>query len=114
MHGAREGACAYRLRTPIVVRGWIADRLRKHAAVRSPLRHSAFRSASADHERIGSAGSDGRGPSTCGRYSGGTVRRLEIAQNLLRRPEVLFLDEPAVGLDPAARDAVWTHVLERR
>lgn len=49
-----------------------------------------------------------------GRYSGGMVRRLEIAQNLLHRPEVLFLDEPTVGLDPAARSAVWTHVLELR
>jgi ABC-2 type transport system ATP-binding protein len=49
-----------------------------------------------------------------GRYSGGMIRRLEIAQNLLHRPEVLFLDEPTVGLDPAARDAVWTHVLELR
>ncbi len=47
-------------------------------------------------------------------YSGGMVRRLEIAQNLLHRPQVLFLDEPTVGLDPAARDAVWTHVLDLR
>ncbi len=47
-------------------------------------------------------------------YSGGMVRRLEIAQNLLHRPQVLFLDEPTVGLDPAARDAVWRHVLDLR
>jgi len=49
-----------------------------------------------------------------GRYSGGMVRRLEIAQSLLHRPKVLFLDEPTVGLDPAAREAVWEHVLDLR
>lgn len=49
-----------------------------------------------------------------GRYSGGMIRRLEIAQSLLHRPAVLFLDEPTVGLDPAAREAVWQHVLDLR
>ena len=43
-------------------------------------------------------------------YSGGMIRRLEIAQSLLHRPAVLFMDEPTVGLDPAARLAVWDHV----
>ncbi len=45
------------------------------------------------------------------RYSGGMIRRLEIAQSLLHRPQVLFLDEPTVGLDPVARESVWEHVL---
>jgi ABC-2 type transport system ATP-binding protein len=49
-----------------------------------------------------------------GHYSGGMIRRLEIAQSLLHRPAVLFLDEPTVGLDPSARDAVWEHVLDLR
>jgi ABC-2 type transport system ATP-binding protein len=39
-------------------------------------------------------------------YSGGMIRRLEIAQSMLHRPAVLFLDEPTVGLDPVARHAV--------
>ncbi|HXJ81336.1 MAG TPA: ATP-binding cassette domain-containing protein [Candidatus Methylomirabilis sp.] len=43
-------------------------------------------------------------------YSGGMIRRLEIAQGLLHRPAVLFLDEPTVGLDPVARHAVWEHL----
>jgi ABC-2 type transport system ATP-binding protein len=39
--------------------------------------------------------------------SGGMLRRLEIATAVLKRPEVLFLDEPTVGLDPTARRVVW-------
>jgi len=49
-----------------------------------------------------------------GQYSGGMIRRLEIAQCLLHRPPVLFLDEPTVGLDPSAREAVWERVLDLR
>ena len=49
-----------------------------------------------------------------GQYSGGMIRRLEIAQSLLHRPTVLFLDEPTVGLDPGARQTVWEHVLDLR
>lgn len=49
-----------------------------------------------------------------GEYSGGMVRRLEIAQSTLHRPTVLFLDEPTVGLDPIARDAVWKHLVDLR
>jgi len=40
-------------------------------------------------------------------YSGGMIRRLEIAQSMLHRPAVLFLDEPTIGLDPVARRVVW-------
>ncbi len=43
-------------------------------------------------------------------YSGGMIRRLEIAQSVLHRPPVLFLDEPTVGLDPGARRLVWEHL----
>ena len=45
-------------------------------------------------------------------YSGGMIRRLEVAQSLLHQPRVLFLDEPTVGLDPVARQAIWDHLLQ--
>jgi ABC-2 type transport system ATP-binding protein len=47
-------------------------------------------------------------------YSGGMIRRLEIAQTLLHRPKVLFLDEPTIGLDPGARETVWNQLLNLR
>jgi ABC-2 type transport system ATP-binding protein len=40
-------------------------------------------------------------------YSGGMIRRLEIACAMLIKPKIMFLDEPTIGLDPAARKAVW-------
>lgn len=43
-------------------------------------------------------------------YSGGMIRRLEIAQSSLHRPMILFLDEPTVGLDPIGRNTVWEHI----
>jgi len=45
-------------------------------------------------------------------YSGGMIRRLEIAQATLHHPEILFLDEPTIGLDPVARRTVWERLLE--
>jgi ABC-2 type transport system ATP-binding protein len=47
-------------------------------------------------------------------FSGGMIRRLEIAQSMMHRPAVLFLDEPTIGLDPAARHAVWQHLRDLR
>lgn len=47
-------------------------------------------------------------------FSGGMVRRLEIAQATLHHPEVLFLDEPTIGLDPGARRTVWDRLLALR
>ncbi len=43
-----------------------------------------------------------------GRLSGGLRRRVDLAQALVHRPDVLFLDEPTTGLDPQSRAALWT------
>jgi ABC-2 type transport system ATP-binding protein len=43
-------------------------------------------------------------------YSGGMKRRLDLAMSLIHRPQVLFLDEPTTGLDPASRSSVWAEV----
>ncbi len=47
-------------------------------------------------------------------YSGGMIRRLEIAQSMLHNPAVRVMDEPTVGLDPVARHGVWDRVRSLR
>ena len=42
-----------------------------------------------------------------GKYSGGMRRRLDLAASLVGHPEVIFLDEPTTGLDPAKREDMW-------
>ncbi|XP_054282929.1 phospholipid-transporting ATPase ABCA1-like [Macrosteles quadrilineatus] len=44
----------------------------------------------------------------CGSYSGGTKRKLGTAMALIGSPEVVFLDEPTTGVDPASRRKLWT------
>ncbi len=62
-------------------------------------------------ERIGSllemVGLTQRANDLVATYSGGMRRRLEIARVLVHRPELLFLDEPTIGLDPQSRRVVW-------
>ena len=49
-----------------------------------------------------------------GKLSGGQKRRCEIARALMHSPEILFLDEPTTGLDPATRECVWKSIDELR
>ncbi|MGY1528124.1 ATP-binding cassette domain-containing protein [Streptomyces sp. MN3] len=60
-------------------------------------------------DRFGLAEAADRPAST---WSGGMRRRLDLAVSLVRRPEVLFLDEPTTGLDPAGRGLIWEVVRE--
>ncbi|MBL1107685.1 ATP-binding cassette domain-containing protein [Streptomyces sp. 5-8] len=60
-------------------------------------------------ERFGLGEAADRRAST---YSGGMRRRLDLAASLIRRPGVLFLDEPTTGLDPASRARIWQAVRE--
>lgn len=73
-----------------------------------PLQHSRVQ------EALAFAGLTDVGAHLVRTYSGGMIRRLEIAQATLHAPEVLFLDEPTIGLDPIARKTVWERLVELR
>lgn len=59
--------------------------------------------------RIGLAGDADR---RVGQYSGGMKRRLSLVMALVHDPEIAFLDEPTVGMDPQSRHAVWDLILD--
>ena len=61
---------------------------------------------------LGRFGLEAKRGARAGTLSGGMQRRLEIAKCLLHRPRLLLLDEPSTGLDPQARAALWTALLD--
>jgi len=61
-------------------------------------------------ETLALAGLAGQANRRIGALSGGQQRRVDLAIGIAGRPEVLFLDEPTTGLDPAARREIWTVV----
>jgi ABC-2 type transport system ATP-binding protein len=54
------------------------------------------------------------GDRTCGTYSGGMRRRLNIGIGMVHKPAMLFLDEPTTGLDPQARARMWDEIRKLR
>jgi ABC-2 type transport system ATP-binding protein len=46
------------------------------------------------------------------KFSGGMKRRLNIVMALIHNPEIIFLDEPTLGLDPQARRAIWDYIIQ--
>ncbi len=65
-------------------------------------------------DALGFMGLDDAADKLVREYSGGMIRRLEIAQSMIHAPRMLFLDEPTVGLDPVARKVVWERIEELR
>ncbi len=84
---------------------------RENLKMIAKLRGIAAANQTADNllERFGLRDAANRRADT---YSGGMVRRLDIAMSLVGTPAVIFLDEPTTGLDPEARLEVWKTVKE--
>jgi ABC-2 type transport system ATP-binding protein len=59
-------------------------------------------------------GLEDRAESQVRTFSGGMKRRLEIARGVMHHPDVLFLDEPTLGLDPQTRNHIWEYLLDLR
>ena len=63
---------------------------------------------------IARVGLEGRGKDKVGNYSKGMKQRLMVARSLINRPEILFLDEPTDGLDPASAESIRRVIGEER
>lgn len=102
----RHGGLDWKARLGIVLQ---ADRDLGDLTVREAVRHFAayFPSPRDPEEVIEAVGLCSKAKSRNDRLSGGQRRRLDVALGIIGRPEVLFLDEPTTGFDPAARREFW-------
>jgi ABC-2 type transport system ATP-binding protein len=100
---------ALRERVGIVLQG---GGMYRHVTVREALEHWAglYPSPRDVGEVIELAGLTGKERERARRLSGGQMRRLDFALALVGDPELIFLDEPTTGFDPAARRAAWQTV----
>ena len=87
-----------------------------HLTVRETLEHwaSLYPSPRAVDETLGLAGLEEAADRRARTLSGGQQRRLDFALALIGDPELIFLDEPTTGFDPAARRAAWEVVRRLR
>jgi ABC-2 type transport system ATP-binding protein len=84
---------------------------RQNLVLFARLHHLGRRAAGARaDELLAQVGLSGTGAQPVREFSGGMRRRLDIAAGLILAPDVLFLDEPTTGLDPAGRRDVWAAV----
>ena len=103
----RTAGLVWRARIGIVLQ---SDRDLGDLTVRETVRHFAgyFANPRDPEEVIAAVGLEEKARARNSKLSGGQRRRLDVALGIIGRPEVLFLDEPTTGFDPAARREFWT------
>lgn len=107
----RHGGLDWKSRIGIVLQ---ADRDLGDLTVRESVRHFAgyFENPRDIEEVITAVGLIEKANARNSKLSGGQRRRLDVALGIIGRPEVLFLDEPTTGFDPAARREFWKLIEE--
>jgi tungstate transport system ATP-binding protein len=104
-----QHAQSYVFQTPIMLRRTVVENLRFPLELENRPRAEITRAAEGWLERIGLAD---KAKLAATRLSGGEKQRLALARALIRRPQVLFLDEPCANLDGASTHAIEALLLE--